>query len=590
MTLVRSRSLLLSLDSALASSSASLRRSALSSSLLAAALTLTAGCALGDGPDELAVADDELIIPPPPPPPNLPPVVHAPVAPPTGFLRSANAIPGHYVVVLRQAELSARSESAAAVAAELTKQVGAQLTHTYQHALSGFSAKMSEAEAKALLADPRVESIQEDAQVVLDATQTGATWGLDRIDQRTVGANGNYSYHTTGAGVHAYIIDTGIRLTHAELAGRIGNGFDAVTSGGNAADCNGHGTHVAGTVGGTTYGVAKSVTLHPVRVLDCNGSGSFAGVIAGVDWVTANHVKPAVANMSLGGGVFPAVDTAVTNSINAGVTYAIAAGNSNADACNSSPARTPAAITVNATDANDARASFSNFGTCTDLFAPGVSITSSYVTSDTATAVLSGTSMAAPHVAGVAALYLQRVPTATPAQVLARLASAALPSVVTNPGAGSPNVLLHNGLQNISLRAQTGHYLVAESGGGSFVGADRTAIGAWERFDIADLNLGALNNNDFVNLRVANGSYMVAEGGGGGVVNADRPVASTWETLRIINLEGRATFLNGDRVALQAPNGQFVVAENGGGLTGSGAVNANRSAIGAWETFTIVVH
>jgi subtilisin family serine protease len=509
---------------------------------LGAALALL-GCGLDEEPAAPTAGLGQQIVlpPPPPPPPGLPKVAPPSTAlAPTGLVRSTNAIPGQYVVVLRTGELAARGEGAATVAVELTRKVGAQLTHSYSHALAGFAARMSEAEAKALLADPRVEYVAEDAVVKLDATQTGATWGLDRIDQKGLPTNGNYSYHTTGAGVHAYIIDTGIRLTHAELAGRIGNGFDAVTSGGNAADCNGHGTHVAGTVGGTTYGVAKGVTLHPVRVLDCNGSGSFAGVIAGVDWVTANHVKPAVANMSLGGGVFAAVDTAVTNSINAGVTYAIAAGNSNADACNSSPARTPAAITVGATDASDARASFSNFGTCTDLFGPGVSITSSYFTSDTATAVLSGTSMATPHVAGVAALYLERVPTATPAQVTARLTSAALPGAVGNPGAGSPNLLLHNGLQNVSLRTMTGHYLVAESSGGSFVGADRTAIGAWERFDLADLNLGALANNDLVNLRASNGSYVVAEGAGGGVVNANRPIASSWETLRLINLDGFA--------------------------------------------------
>lgn len=505
-------------------------------------------------------------------------------------IRAERPIAGRYIVVLEKAELSLRGEKPLASAQGLARAAGAKVTHEYEHALAGFAGEMSEASALALAADPRVAYVAEDGIVELAATQSGAAWGLDRIDQRDLGLNGNYTYHSTGAGVHAYVIDTGMRLTHGEYAGRVGNGYDAVTAGGNASDCNGHGTHVAGTIGGSTYGVAKSATLHPVRVLDCSGSGSYAGVIAGINWVTANHVKPAVANMSLGGGAYQPVDDAVTASVNAGVTYAIAAGNSNANACNYSPARTPAAITVGSTDSNDARSSFSNYGSCVDLFAPGGSITSAWYSSDTATAVLSGTSMAAPHAAGVAALYLQLAPTATPAQVAARLTSAAVAGAVGNPGTGSPNLLLHNGLRNISLRAGTGHYLVAEGGGGSFVAADRGAIGNWERFDVADLNGGTFASGDTINLRVNNGSYMVAEGGGGGVVNADRTVASTWESFRIWNLDGGTGFGTGTRVALQAVNNQYVVAEGGGGGSGSGSVNANRGAIGPWEIFTIAVH
>ena len=226
----------------------------------------------------------------------------------------------------------------------------------------------------------------------------------------------------------------------------MGNGFDAVTSGGTAEDCNGHGTHVAGTMGGTTYGVADKVTLHPVRVLDCTGSGTISGVIAGVDWVAANHAGPAVANMSLGGGISSALDTAVTNSINAGVTYAVAAGNDTANACTSSPARAPAAITVGATANTDARASFSNFGTCLDLFAPGQAITSAWHTSNSATRTISGTSMASPHVAGVAALYLSAFPDASPATVRDAIVNAATTGLVTDPGTGSPNALLYNGV------------------------------------------------------------------------------------------------------------------------------------------------
>jgi subtilisin family serine protease len=246
--------------------------------------------------------------------------------------------------------------------------------------------------------------------------------------------------------VNAYIIDTGIRFTHNEFGGRAGSGFDAV-DGGAADDCNGHGTHVSGTVGGSTYGVAKNVHLVAVRVLDCGGSGTTAGVIAGIDWVTANHVSPAVANMSLGGGASTTLDNAVVAAIASGVSFAVAAGNGNflgigVNACNSSPARVPAALTVGATNKNDKRASFSNFGSCVDLFAPGVDITSSWYSSNTATNTISGTSMSSPHVAGVAALYLQGNPGASPATVSAALIANATTGVVTSPGAGSPNRLL----------------------------------------------------------------------------------------------------------------------------------------------------
>ena len=231
----------------------------------------------------------------------------------------------------------------------------------------------------------------------------------------------SYTYNQTGQGVHAYIIDTGIRATHQEFGGRVTNGADFIGDGNGTNDCNGHGTHVAGTTGGTTYGVAKSVTIHAVRVLGCTGSGSTSGVIAGVDWVTANHASPAVANMSLGGGASTALDNAVTSSVNSGVSYAVAAGNSNANACNSSPARAAAAITVGATTSSDARSSFSNFGTCLDIFAPGSSITSAWSTSNTATNTISGTSMASPHVAGAIALYLQTNPGASGAAVTSAL-------------------------------------------------------------------------------------------------------------------------------------------------------------------------
>ncbi len=359
--------------------------------------------------------------------------------------RASEPVSGEYIVVLN--DQSIQGVQTAQVSAELAKSVSAQMLFNYENSIKGFAAKMSEGDAKALLADPRVAYISENGMVKVDATQSPATWGLDRIDQRNLPLDNSYTYTPDGTGVHAYIIDTGIRLTHSEFAGRMGAGFDAVTAGGNANDCNGHGTHVAGTVGGTTFGVAKGVTLHPVRVLGCNGSGSFAGVIAGIDWVTANGIRPAVANMSLGGGVNQATDDAVTRSIAAGITYAIAAGNSAADSCNFSPARTPNAITVGSTDIADRVSSFSNQGACVDIFAPGSAITSAWLTSDTATAVLSGTSMASPHVAGVAALRLQVRPAALPAAVTRRLVNVSTKDVLTGVLAPAPNRLLYNVVQ-----------------------------------------------------------------------------------------------------------------------------------------------
>jgi subtilisin family serine protease len=361
--------------------------------------------------------------------------IPAAAAPATAQIRlagTANAVPGDYIVVLKNTTTMTRTTG-------LTKSYGGQIKQSFG-AIHGYQAGMSEAQAKRLAADPSVAYVEQNQTVSLLATQNGATWGLDRIDQRNRPLSGTYTYPTTASNVTAYVIDTGIMYTHSDFGGRASFGFDAVGTGG--VDCNGHGTHVAGTIGGGTYGVAKGVRLVGVRVLNCSGSGTNAGVIAGINWVTQHAAKPAVANMSLGGGASTALDNAVTASVNSGVTFAVAAGNSTANACNSSPSRVASAITVGATTSTDAKASYSNFGTCLDIFAPGSSITSDWYSSNTATNTISGTSMASPHVAGAAALVLGRNPAFTPAQVRDNLVNAATANVVTGPGTGSPNRLL----------------------------------------------------------------------------------------------------------------------------------------------------
>jgi subtilisin family serine protease/subtilisin-like proprotein convertase family protein len=348
------------------------------------------------------------------------------------------AVPESYIVVF--------NNDVGTSAQTLASRFGGTVARTYQHALRGFEARMSEAAARRLAASPMVAYVEQNHTVSLTATQTPVpSWGIDRIDQRALPLNNSYTHPTLASNVRAYIIDTGIRTTHTTFGGRAVWGTNT-TGDGNDTDCNGHGTHVAGTVGGAEYGVAKGVSLTAVKVLNCAGSGSFAGVIAGIDWVTGDHDpgELAVANMSLGGGFNQAVNDAVTNSIADGVSYALAAGNdSGANACNTSPASTPNAITVGSTTITDARSSFSNIGTCLDIFAPGSDITSSWNTSDTATNTISGTSMATPHVAGVAALIQSANPSFTPLQVRNKMVDTdATNGVVTNPGTGSPNKLL----------------------------------------------------------------------------------------------------------------------------------------------------
>ena len=325
------------------------------------------------------------------------------------FRKTEKNIPNQYIVVFDDA---VSEEEIDALSDDLSRGHGGLRGYVYNSAVKGFSVTMSEGMARKLAEDDRIAWVEEDGEVSIDATQSNPPWGLDRIDQRSRPLSGTFTYTRTGSGVRAYVIDTGIRPTHTQFGGRASVAYDAL--GGNGIDCNGHGTHVAGTIGGSTYGVAKSVSIRGVRVLNCSGSGSWSAIIAGINWVRTNHVKPAVANLSLGGGANSSVDTAINNLITAGVTVVVAAGNSNANACNYSPARVASAITVGSTTSSDARSSFSNYGSCLDIFAPGSSILSAWSTSDTATNTISGTSMASPHVAGVAALYLQGS-TATPA-------------------------------------------------------------------------------------------------------------------------------------------------------------------------------
>ena len=363
----------------------------------------------------------------------------------------SNAIKGQYIVVLKDNAVAeneglfasqANLKAVQMVNDQLSNKYQARVTRTYKTVLKGGVYKMSADQAQKLAQDPSVELVEEDQMMSINATQNNATWGLDRTDQRNLPLSGTYTYNTTASNVNAYIIDTGILNSHSDFGGRSFSGIDTVDNDGDATDCNGHGTHVAGTVGGSTWGIAKNVTLYGVRVLGCNGSGSNSGVIAGMDWVADNHVKPAVANMSLGGGASSATDSAVQRMTNAGITTVVAAGNDNSNACNYSPARAASAITVGSTTSSDSRSSFSNYGNCLDIYAPGSSITSAW--SNGGTNTISGTSMASPHVAGVAALYLAENPNASVSQVTQAITDAATPNKVSDAKSGSPNLLLYS--------------------------------------------------------------------------------------------------------------------------------------------------
>ncbi|WP_158549258.1 S8 family serine peptidase [Lysobacter silvisoli] len=364
-------------------------------------------------------------------------------------------VEGRYIVVLKNqtARLSAESvrgvSDVPTVARTMSNKHRAKLVRSYQHVLRGFVVEADDASLAQLLRDPTVAYVEEDSQGSIYATQNNATWGIDRTDQRNLPLSTTYTYDTDAAGVHAYILDTGIRADHTEFTGRMGNGFSARPGDPSTADCHGHGTHVAGTVAGTTWGIAKKAIVHPIRTFNCQGGGQASEAIAAIDWVAANHIKPAVANMSFGFPGSTAIDDSVNNLINSGVVVVAAAGNSNDDACSGSPRRVPRALTIGASDRNDARSVWSSsqqsgWGTCVDLFAPGTDIISAGISSATASAPNSGTSMATPHVAGVAALYLATHPSATPDEVHAAIVDNATPGKITGNLRGSPNLLLHS--------------------------------------------------------------------------------------------------------------------------------------------------
>ena len=362
-------------------------------------------------------------------------------------LDDANHIKGQYVVVLKKDSGMAPLATDAAKAdielrsSRLAERFSGRILHQYSASLAGFSVRMSEDMATKLAQDPSVAFVEADRIVTLNVSQSNAPWGLDRVDSRS-GLDGFYEYDYSGKGVEAYVIDTGLNSSHSDFTGRVGQGFSSINDGRGTEDCNGHGTHVSGTVAGSKYGLAKDATLFPVRVFGCNGSTTNSAILAGIDFVRKNATPPAVVNMSLGGGRSQALDDAVQTMIDAGIVTVVAAGNSNRDACGFSPAAVPDAITVGSSTNRDGRSSFSNYGRCVDIFAPGSSIQSAWINGSSASRSISGTSMASPHVAGAAALLLEQFPTATPTKIEELMLRAATTGTISNVGSGSPNLML----------------------------------------------------------------------------------------------------------------------------------------------------